>query len=90
MTKDGGFFDEASTIAHKYLSPFNSGSLITHRYINKIDAYQFFVPVRGGASIIVAKDGSFLFANSAVDPISHEEAFLAGRRTNPALFDELQ
>ena len=61
---------------------------LSEQKINKIDAYRFFVPVRGGASIIVAKDGSFLFANSAVDPISHEEAFLAGRRTNPALFDK--
>jgi len=45
------------------------------------DAYHFWQPVRGGAGVIVAKDGSYLFGLSSVPPQRLKEEFLAGRRT---------
>lgn len=81
------FFDRAQQIARKYLSCVNSDLPVEHRFLDDADAYRFFQPVRGGASIIVARDGTFLFANSSVPPTRHEEAFVAGRRTSPEVFE---
>jgi hypothetical protein len=63
------------------------GPSIEHVYVTEIDAYRFYHAVRGGGAIIVARDGSFLFASSSVPPARHEEAFLSGRRTDPATFE---
>ena len=48
--------------------------------------YRVYEPIRGGRSIIVANDTSFLFANSSVSPDVHEQAFAEGRRTDPSVF----
>ena len=82
------FFDRAQQIALDYLSRVNAGAPIDHRFLDEADAYRFFQSVRGGASIIVARDGTFLFANSNVPPAKHEEAFVAGRRTAPEMFEK--
>lgn len=83
---DSQFFDEAHAIALNYLSRVSSEAPIEHKFVESADAYRFFQAVRGGASIIVSRDGSFLFANSSVSPPKHVEAFLAGRRTDPEVF----
>jgi len=80
-------FGRAQQIALRYLSCVNADLPVEHRFLDDADAYRFFQPVRGGASIIVARDGTFLFANSSVPPAKHEEAFVAGRRTAPEVFE---
>jgi hypothetical protein len=82
------FFEQAQEIALGYFARLAADAPVEHRLVKGGDAYRFFQAVRGGASIIVDRDGSFLFANSSVPPSTHEEAFLAGRRTDPAVFDK--
>lgn len=43
---------------------------------------------RGGGAVLVASDGSVLFANSSVSPDVHEREFAAGRRTDESLFEQ--
>ena len=47
-----------------------------------IDASYIFEPVRGGVGLIVASDGSVLFATSSISFDKHLEAFINGKRTN--------
>ena len=47
----------------------------------EIDALYFYDKSKGGASLLMASDGSFLFANSTVSPIKHKKDFAAGKRT---------
>lgn len=51
--------------------------------LRDVAATRYWVQERGGASLIVADDGSVLFANSAVSLDEHVEAFRVGRRTQP-------
>jgi len=51
------------------------------------DAVYVWTPGRGGSSIIVAADGSVLFATSAIDFDAHLDAFRGGRRTPPEAFE---
>lgn len=46
-----------------------------------LDATCFWDPARGGGTVIVGSDGTYLFAGSAVTRDAHLEAFAAGRRT---------
>jgi len=87
MLEDIQFFEDASEVARHCLSHFGSDYLIRHYYIEEADAYRFFVPIRGGAGVIVARDGSFLFANSSVSPLDHHEFFIAGMRTDPVALE---
>ena len=87
-TEDNEYFEAAKLAGSKYLGLANPGLAIDHSYVESADAYRFFNPVRGGASIIVGRDGSILFANSSVPPQRHVEAYLAGRRTDPKVFDK--
>lgn len=41
----------------------------------------FWNPIRGGGSVIIADDGSFLFGSSSVSPQELEEEFKKGRRS---------
>jgi hypothetical protein len=85
--EDSAFLEEAQQIASGYFARLGYDASVEHRLVEGVDAYRFFQAVRGGAAIIVARDGSFLFANSSVPPATHEEAFLAGRRTDPQVFE---
>lgn len=86
--KDSDFFDRAQQIALSYLTRLSADMPIDHRFLVELDAFRFSQSVRGGASIIVARDGSFLFAHSSVPPTKHQEAFAEGRRTSPEVFDQ--
>jgi hypothetical protein len=44
-------------------------------------AIHFWDPARGGGSVIVAADGSYLFANSSVKWDCHLNEFLSGLRS---------
>lgn len=46
----------------------------------------FWDPARGGSAVIVAADGTFLWASSGVRPDQHLEAFIAGKRSDPERF----
>jgi hypothetical protein len=85
--QESEFYEQAREIALGYFARLDYDAPIEYRLVEGADAYRFFQDVRGGASIIVARDGSFLFANSSVPPTTHEEAFLAGRRTDPQVFE---
>lgn len=86
--EDSQFFDESREIALSCLSRASSAAPVEHKYLESAGAYRFFQSVRGGAAVIVGRDGSFLFANSSVPPVKHEEAFVAGRRTDPDVFEK--
>ena len=45
------------------------------------EAWYFHNPVRGGSSIIVDEDGTYLFATSLVNPKDHIQSFLDGKRS---------
>ena len=47
----------------------------------EIDALYFFDHAKGGISLLMASDGSVLFANSSVTPEDHKQAFVNGIRT---------
>ena len=46
------------------------------------------VPQRGGGSLIVAPDGTVLYAGSAIGFDEHYQAFQKGERTDLSFFDE--
>lgn len=46
------------------------------------------VPQRGGGSLIVAPDGTVLYAGSAIGFDAHYQAFQKGERTDLSFFDE--
>ena len=50
-------------------------------YFAEEKALYMSVPVKGGASLLVAEDGSVLYANSSVNLNVHLREFRAGRRT---------
>lgn len=73
--------DYAVSLASKLLK-FSSEEAATYAYeVEEHDIIYFSVPVKGGASLFVAPDGSVLFANSCVPYDLHLEEFLKGRRT---------
>lgn len=43
---------------------------------------------RGGGSLMIAHDGSVLFANSSVSYDEHLQAFLSAQRTDASLFQQ--
>ena len=47
----------------------------------EINALYFFDKAKGGISMLMAADGSVLFANSSVTPDEHKRAFINGIRT---------
>ena len=51
-------------------------------------AFYLSVPQRGGGSLIVASDGSVLYAGSAIGFDEHYRAFQKGERTDLSFFDE--
>ena len=51
-------------------------------------AYYLRVPQRGGGSLIVAPDGTVLYAGSAIGFDEHYQAFQKGERTDRPFFDE--
>lgn len=51
-------------------------------------AYYLSVPQRGGGSLIVAPDGTVLYAGSATGFDEHYQAFQKGKRTDLSFFDE--
>ncbi|MBB2923740.1 hypothetical protein AB6N24_13045 [Cellulomonas sp. 179-A 4D5 NHS] len=57
------------------------------RDLPEIDAFFYWVPIRGGGRLIVGRDGSVLFGISSLRLEQMVEAFAAGRRTDRALFD---
>lgn len=74
-------------IAAKYLSISLSEAETNRRELPNLGAVYFWQAGRGGNSIIVGADSSFLFANSSVPFDTHLASFREGRRTDPALFD---
>ena len=60
---------------------------VTSTYLPEIDAFSYWQPIRGGAQLLVARDGSVLFALSSLTLADMIEPFREGRRTDPALFD---
>ncbi|MGW6128969.1 hypothetical protein ACWFNE_02960 [Cellulomonas sp. NPDC055163] len=61
--------------------------LANSRALPELDAFFYWVPVRGGGQIIVGRDGSVLFGISSLTRQQMVEAFAAGRRTDRALFE---
>lgn len=63
------------------------------KYCSMLDelgtALYFSIPVKGGGSLIVADDGSVLYANSSVSPQTHIDVFLKGRRTPIEAFEHV-
>ncbi len=49
-------------------------------YLEDINAYYFWNPVRGGIAVIVNEAGERLAATSGVSLDRHKQAFLSGRR----------
>lgn len=50
-------------------------------FLDSNDALYVSIPVKGGGSIIIGKDGTVLFANSSVGYNRHLLEFQNGRRT---------
>ncbi len=57
-------------------------------YLPEEKAFFLSVPVKGGASLLVAEDGSVLYANSSVSFDVHLREFKNGRRTPLEAFGE--
>lgn len=55
---------------------------ISYKEIDK-DTIYFYQNFRGGSSVIISKDGTFLFATSAINFEKHLEEFNNGRRSKP-------
>lgn len=53
------------------------------RPVPAMKATHFWNPSRGGGSVIMGADGTFLFASSSITWDRHLEAYVAGRRTDP-------
>lgn len=83
MNDNSSFSEEAQAVAAKYLG---TEYALRERYMDEVDAIYVYQDVRGGAALLVDRDGSFLYATSAVTPDSHKEAFITGRRTDPSAF----
>lgn len=57
------------------------------RDLAEIDAFFYWVPVRGGGRLIVGRDGSVLFGISSLRLEQMVDAFADGRRTDRSLFE---
>ena len=57
------------------------------REIPDIDAFFYWQPVRGGAQLIVGRDGTVLFGVSALNLDEMVVRFAAGHRTEPWKFE---
>lgn len=55
---------------------------IYKKEIKDKEAIYFWNPIRGGGAVIVAKDGSYLYAVSAINFDEHLKSFLSGERTD--------
>ena len=49
----------------------------------EIDGFYVWQPVRGGAQVLVGRDGALLYGNSSLDYDQMVAAYLSGRRTEP-------
>lgn len=56
----------------------------------EINALYFFDKAKGGIAMLMAADGSVLFANSSVTPDEHKKAFINGVRTPLDAFPKKQ
>lgn len=79
----------AEQIASKVLNVTKAGVSGHCRELEDDAGYYFWDPRRGGSAVIVAVDGSLLWANSGVRPDEHIASFLAGKRTDRSLFTDL-
>jgi hypothetical protein len=57
------------------------------REIPEIDAFFYWRPARGGGKILIGRDGSVLFAISAITIDDMIPTFRSGRRTDISLFE---
>ena len=53
------------------------------KILDDCNAVRIWNPIRGGGSIIIANDGTYLAVGSAINPEQHLEEFKNGRRTTP-------
>lgn len=67
-------------IAAKSLHITIDQALENHKKIDDLDAYYFWQPMRGGASIIIDSNFEKLGATSSVSFERHLKAFLGGKR----------
>jgi hypothetical protein len=61
-------------------------SELESRPLENATGFYAYQPIRGGGALVIANDGSVLFANSSVNPEDHLKAFYEGKRTSPDLF----
>jgi hypothetical protein len=57
------------------------------REVPEIDAFFYWQPVRGGAQLLVARDGSVMFGISALPMAEMINLFKSGERTDPSEFE---
>ena len=50
-------------------------------YDKSVEALYVSVPIKGGASLLVGKDGTVLYADSSISYEEHIKEFSAGKRT---------
>ena len=60
---------------------------ISYKEIDK-DKIYFYQNFRGGSSVIISKNGTFLFATSAISFEKHLEEFKNGRRSKPVNYSD--
>ena len=58
--------------------------------MTEIGAYRVYQPTRGGVRVIIGRDGSLMFAASALSTDQATEPYKAGRRTTVQEFDDLR
>ena len=56
----------------------------------ELDAYRVYEPQRGGVRVIIGRDGSLLFAASALTTDAASDLYKAGERTDGQIFDDLR
>jgi len=77
---------EAILLASKVLGVKAGEAEKNKRFLKEHNAVYFWNPIRGGASMILAPDGTFLYAVSGVGFEEHLGAYSNGERTDPKLF----
>ncbi|MGW6128970.1 hypothetical protein ACWFNE_02965 [Cellulomonas sp. NPDC055163] len=77
---------EGAALASELLRIPLADALEHSRDLSEIDAFFYWVPIRGGGRLIVGRDGSVLFGISSLRLEQMVEAFAAGRRTDRSLF----
>lgn len=57
-----------------------------NKVLDNINSIYVWNPIRGGASVIMENESSFLYANSSINFDEHLRAFLSGKRTEAKIF----